>query len=331
LITNGRIPEMTEETDYDMEKFIKKFQGDVVRLETVSPKMEDATTREKIGIFYNAYHSYQLARFTHYLAYATIVLAGAAVLQTISDVWGSKVAQNIIVDGARVLMVVIIFVVVGLIFWDILKSAFYFFRKPNKRSIIKQKLLSLLFWRRHSQSKKAEPSEVKHTEGAIETDGNGVSFSFKKAFARFTRFLAFITIFLAFMAYLGTILNANVSIGDYLPIILLPGTLAGLVHAEMQENRAMGGRSTPPHNKEILSKTYRDFLRSTILFTLLFFLWRLSFLLPNSWDSMGLILDWTYIIAFIVLGAILALLTILAAYLFIRAVWAYFQYLFYVE
>ncbi len=124
--------EETDEEDSDFKEFIKKFKKDVVRLQNVSPLMNNDKIREKIGIFYNAYYSHQLAKFTKYLAYATIVLAASTILQTINFIYGQDVARNFIVDATRFALVGTIFIIGIKFAIDIVTDAYHWLRNKVK-------------------------------------------------------------------------------------------------------------------------------------------------------------------------------------------------------
>ena len=122
-----------EENDEELEEFIKKFKKDVVRLKDVAPLMNREDIREKLGIFYNAFYSYQLAKSTKYLAYATVVLAGATVLQTINAIYGPEIAHNTIIGVTRI-GIVIVMIGIGLrVLFDIIGKIINWIKRKFKR------------------------------------------------------------------------------------------------------------------------------------------------------------------------------------------------------
>jgi len=122
-----------EEIDEDMEEFLQKFKKDVVILKDVAPLLNRKEIRDKVGIFYNAYHSYQIARFTKYLSYATAILALTAILQTINAIYGKEIAQNFIIEVARILISILIFIFVLKITVEILDSFYIWIKNKFNR------------------------------------------------------------------------------------------------------------------------------------------------------------------------------------------------------
>ena len=114
---------MTEEKkDKELEKFIEKFKKDVVRLSGIAPLMANQGIREKVGVFYNAYHSFLLSKYTKYLFFATLILAVSATLQTVTVMYGPQYAQSVISQITKTIVeigsMMIIFVIVVNLVWD---------------------------------------------------------------------------------------------------------------------------------------------------------------------------------------------------------------------
>ena len=119
--------------DEEFEEFIKKFKKDVSRLKNVAPLLENDKTREKVGIFYNAFYSHQLTKFTKYLAYATIALAASTVLQTISVIYGQEFAKGFVIDATRFSLIGIVLLIGIKVAFDILNDVYNFIKKKTRK------------------------------------------------------------------------------------------------------------------------------------------------------------------------------------------------------
>ena len=112
-----------EEIDEEMEEFIQKFVKDIKRIDSVTGKLESRPNlREKVNIFYNAYNAYRLNKFTKLLAFATVVLAGASILQTMTFLLGEEETLGLVEQVTGGLIAAFAILVIFAIFIGFLSS-----------------------------------------------------------------------------------------------------------------------------------------------------------------------------------------------------------------
>ena len=77
--------------------------------------------KKRLAFFYNAFYSNKLATVTKWIAYATVILAGATILQTINAIYGPELA-NKYVEIIRFIIIIAIVSIFLKSLWDLVKS-----------------------------------------------------------------------------------------------------------------------------------------------------------------------------------------------------------------